>query len=286
MLLKKLFGRKSIDGEKCSELIREEILSNKPSMIGRFGSNEIKAVLFPSAPFPISLLFAKKIFRDMATCAGFSPANSKTIDAFSKLMYQDMTQLDILGSWRIEEWLVQKHFSNAKQIELKFLEPYFSKTPWTEVLEGKKVLVIHPFNTTIEQQYHKNREHLFPNKKVLPKFHSLQTIKAVQTIAGNSGGFKDWFAALASMKSAIDSKDFDIAILGCGAYGFPLAAHIKRRGKKAVHLGGATQILFGIRGKRWDDHPIISTFYNEYWVRPSPEDIPKHATKVENGCYW
>ena len=38
------------------------------------------------------------------------------------------------------------------------------------------------------------------------------------------------------MKSEIDKKDFDIALLGCGAYGVPLAAHIKQNGKEAVYV--------------------------------------------------
>lgn len=38
--------------------------------------------------------------------------------------------------------------------------------------------------------------------------------------------------------------DFDVAIIGCEAYGFPLAARLKRAGKIVVHMGGATQILF------------------------------------------
>lgn len=49
------------------------------------------------------------------------------------------------------------------------------------------------------------------------------------------------------MKDEIDKQDYDIALIGCGAYGFPLAAHIKRSGKKAIHLGGALQLLFGIK---------------------------------------
>lgn len=32
--------------------------------------------------------------------------------------------------------------------------------------------------------------------------------------------------------------DYDICLIGYSAYGFPLAAHAKRKGKKAVHLGG------------------------------------------------
>ena len=55
------------------------------------------------------------------------------------------------------------------------------------------------------------------------------------------------------MKAQIDKEDFDICLIGAGAYGFPLAAYVKRKGKKAVHLGGALQLLFGIKGSRWED---------------------------------
>jgi hypothetical protein len=44
--------------------------------------------------------------------------------------------------------------------------------------------------------------------------------------------------------------DFDIAIIGCGAYSFPLAANVKRIGKNSVHLGGASQLLFGFSWKK------------------------------------
>ena len=108
------------------------------------------------------------------------------------------------------------------------LEPYLHDNPWSEALAGKKILVIHPFNKTIENQYHNKRTLLFKDERVLPEFASLQTIKAVQTLAGNKVTYKDWFAALDYMKSEIDQKDFDVAILGCGAYGFPLAAHVKQ----------------------------------------------------------
>ena len=77
-----------------------------------------------------------------------------------------------------------------------------------------------------------------------------------------------------------------MAIIGAGAYGLPLAAHVKRLGKKAVHLGGATQILFGIRGKRWDEMPFFQKLYNEHWVRPLPSEVPKDYQRVEGGCYW
>ena len=114
----------------------------------------------------------------------------------------------------------------------------------------------------------------------------METIQAVQTIGENKVGFNDWFEALDYMKEQIIQKDFDIAIIGCGAYGFPLAAYVKALGKKAIVMAGATQLLFGIKGKRWDNNPMINRFYNDYWVRPTIAEKPNAADSVENGCYW
>jgi hypothetical protein len=168
------------------------------------------------------------------------------------------------------------------------LNPYFSKIPWTKALKGKKVLVVHPFANTIERQYQK-RQLLFKDD-LLPQFQ-LSTVKAVQSIAGIQTEFADWFEALDYMKSEIDKHDYDICLIGCGAYGFPLAAHVKRRGKKSVHLGGSLQLLFGIRGKRWENENYNNQYnyarlMNEHWVKPSDEETPQSAVKVEGACYW
>lgn len=80
--------------------------------------------------------------------------------------------------------------------------------------------------------------------------------------------------------------NFDVALVGCGAYGLPLAARLKRQGKKAIHLGGALQILFGIKGGRWDSRPEFKKFYNDAWVRPGEEHRPIAYQLVEDGCYW
>lgn len=54
------------------------------------------------------------------------------------------------------------------------------------------------------------------------------------------------------MKKKISTIDFDIASIGCGAYGLPLAGFIMEElHKKAIYMGGGTQWLFGIKGRRW-----------------------------------
>jgi hypothetical protein len=164
------------------------------------------------------------------------------------------------------------------------LEPYRHADPWSEALFKKRILVVHPFEDSIKKQ-HAKRHLLFSDSRVLPDFE-LITLKAVQSIAGNTVPFADWFQALDWMRNEIEKIDFDIAIIGAGAYGFPLAAHVKRLGKKSIHLGGASQLLFGIKGNRWDKDPTTSRFYNEHWVSPSASETPQNSHAVEKACYW
>lgn len=284
-------------GQDASDLIKYKLLQTEPTMICRFGSVELNAVLnfmhqqktlknyYRFITGQISTLWWEKhTFHDIYNNAGIFPANEETISDFARLMLTDMKYVDILGSWKLEEQFLRKELTGATKIRLPDLEPYYHQHPWSEALKHKTVLVIHPFTKSIEAQLQK-RKQLFADQRVLPEF-KLKTLKSVQSIAGNKTRFKDWFCALDYMKNQIDNIQFDIAILGCGAYGFPLAAHIKRIGKKAVHLGGATQVLFGIIGKRWEEHEFISTLFNKHWIRPHSSEIPNDFSKVESGCYW
>ena len=119
----------------------------------------------------------------------------------------------------------------------------------------------------------------------------------MQSLGQGDPRFRDWFEALDYMKTEIDKIDYDICLIGAGAYGFPLAAHVKRRGKKALHLGGALQLLFGIIGSRWEDSNYgvkkwgipkgkYANLINEHWVRPDEDEKPKNAMAVEGECYW
>lgn len=195
-----------------------------------------------------------------------------------------MHEIDILASWQRGEAMFHFALPQARMILLGDLGPPIGVSePWTQLLSGKNVLVVHPFEETIRFQYSR-REKLFEDPHTLPMFN-LTTIKAVQSIAKNRPPFASWFEALDWMKNEMSKVDFDIALIGCGAYGMPLAAHAKRLGKKGIHLGGALQVLFGIRGKRWDEN-AVSEFYNEHWIRPLESDRPNNYLNVEEGVYW
>ena len=286
-----------INCQMASDLIKKKLNSSSPCMIGRFGSVELKIV----DEYCNSKLGIKKYFKFISgdidsykisstsllhatNNAGIFPSNIDLLSKFSDLMLEDMKELDILGSWLNMEKNFKEQLSDASKVRLPDLEPYYHNNPWSSCLKGKDVLVIHPFAQTIKKQY-KKRERIFENPLILPDFN-LKTIQSIQSNANEKVNFTDWFEALNYMKGLIDQTTFDIAIIGCGAYGFPLAAHVKRMGKKSIHLGGATQILFGIKGSRWSNHDIISRFFNDDWVFPSKEETPKGYANVEKGCYW
>lgn len=288
-------------GEDANLRIRQFLESPEPCMIARFGNNELRTVenyLTILEPFSWSQKMGRylrgetgpfwwddRTAREMKRGAGFFPATPENLERFSKRTLEDCGQIDLLGSWLPAENRLGDRL-HAIRVPLFDLEPYFHADPWSEALQGKRILVIHPFERSIRAQYDK-RERLFNDPRVLPGF-TLLTYPAVQTIGGVSSQFEDWFEALRFMEQEISRIDFDIAIIGAGAYGMSLAAFIKRNlHRKAIHLGGASQILFGIKGRRWDNRPGYSQgLYNEDWVRPSPEETPGTAQRVEGGCYW
>jgi hypothetical protein len=195
--------------------------------------------------------------------------------------------MDALGIflWANEEYYVQKYMKLRSCFLANVLDPLILDNPWTEALTGKKVLVVHPFSESIAMQYNK-RDKLFKDENILPEFE-LKTVKAVQSVGGKGAPeFKSWFEALDYMKTQISECDFDIALLGCGAYGLPLASYIKDIGKQAIYMGGSLQLMFGIMGKRWENQEYVAKHVNEYWVRPSENERPKQRLKVEDGCYW
>lgn len=271
--------------EEDTRLVMELLSADKPCMISRFGSTELQTLSYVKY-WPFSLPLKIRTYYNIQYASGFFPVTHHNLNKFYDLYKEDVKHLDLLISWRIEEFLFKGWIKGREFVRKTTVDNFFQhECPWTSVLENKKILVVHPFAETILSQYAK-RESLFENQKVLPKFAHLEVVKAVQSVAGNSVGFDTWFEALDWMKSEIDKKDYEIALLGCGAYGMPLAAHIKRQGKKAVHMGGVLQFLFGIKGKRYVESPEYSKYINEYFVSPSDADKPKLANKVEGGCYW
>lgn len=285
---------------ETNKFIYDIIKSGEAYAIGRIGGNEMNNIAYYSRNilFPYRTNACKDVFHDLNVQAGFFPESIELQKDYVDLMLNDIADINVLGIWNryMEEWVIDRYGKSIDTLtKLIYLEPMRleesdpNAIPWSAALEGKRVLVVHPFKESIEKQYYNNREHIFEGihvRNILPKF-DLYVVKAVQSLSDERENYKDWFDALEYMKCEIDKLDYDVAIIGCGAYGLPLAAHVKRKGKIAIHMGGATQLLFGIRGKRWDLGGTRDYYYmNSYWVRPMESERIKNMSVVEGGCYW
>lgn len=274
--------------EEGNKILKKMILSNTPFLFGRNGGNETLITA-------LGVMFENNItefpFFDLDTSVkqcGFFPNNRDSIIKFSHLIQEATLQSDIYGTfrWIMEDYLLSHYTKqNVVLTHANNMDFWRYKKPFTCALKGKRVLVVSPFAEQIKKQY-ENREKLFQDPDWLPEFE-LYTVKAVQTVAGvKDNRFSDWFEALDYMKNEVMKVDFDIALLGCGAYGMPLAAYIKQCGKQAIYVGGVLQMIFGIRGKRWDSIPEAASLYNDYWISIDKKDVPTNAEIVEGGCYW
>jgi len=285
---KSKLNREIFDIERGNQLIYDMILSNKQLAIARIGSTErISIIEEEKYNLNISRNINQSIVNQLCNWSGFFQNSISGLIRFSELYKECLSELDIVALWEtpLEEYIVKNYCSNSEFTLLRAVEPWYFDNPWTYALKGKKVLVIHPFKNTILSQIEK-REKLFRNPKLFPECE-INVIQAVQTISGEKDDrFTDWFEALEFMYQETKKYDFDIALIGCGAYGLPLASKIKKDDRIAIHMGGALQLLFGIKGNRWDHHQEISKLYNEYWVRPCEEEVPTESKVVENGCYW
>lgn len=299
---KRVAGKRLLSTPETNEIIYQAILKGEPFWAGRMGGTEMNMIYeFLKYKYHPEQDKREAATKQLCELSGFFPYDLRKGQEFVDLMLKCCKEIDLQGEWRryMEDYLYVRYQKNTQLTQLFHLEPwnmyeYPNSTvkPWTVALKGKKVLVIHPFAESIEKQYKEHRERIFGSvyeaEDILPVFE-LKTIKAVQTLAGEADDrFRDWFEALNWMIEECKKMEFDVAIIGCGAYGYPLAAEIKRMGKIAIHLGGSTQILFGIIGSRWEkEHPeFCRKFVNDAWVRPMDKEKIQNAASVENACYW
>jgi hypothetical protein len=273
---------KRLSIEDSNEFIKGLINSNNPFLISRIGlGGETAVSVFTLMGVPIN----PTVLNWFYTNAGFYGTDD--FKRYASLYKEGFINSDGVAYWNfpgfqeMEDYLIP----NEKElIDVGALESFRLSDPWTKLLVGKKILIVHPFKSTIEDQL-KNRDNIWSDPFVLPD-SEYTVYQSIQSIGG-VGPHKDWYESFEIMCQDISKIDFDIALLGCGSYGVPLSSYIKNNLKKsAIYVGGGLQLYFGIKGKRWDNSQDVVKFYNSNWVRPSDDEKPEKKDAVEGGCYW
>lgn len=299
---------KRIQADSADSEISAVLGGNSPALIGRLGGTEarflgeyekLKKWQKLGLPIEIASKFSLQWQRrknEIFTNAGFYSNSWEEIENFAKLYADALTETDVLGAWGVAfTWIEGKYLdvNTTTLIPVGHTAPWvtnyiqtsedISNPPWSSELEGKRVLVISAFESSITKQ-HSRINQVFPSINY-PKF-TLLTIRSPITAGQRPQSGDTWLELLNTMKRQIDSVDFDVALIAAGAFSYPLAAHVKSIGKIGIHCGGGLQLYFGVMGNRWNNSKEVLEYLNEYWVRPSEDERPPSAGQIENACYW
>ncbi len=144
-----------------------------------------------------------------------------------------------MGTWfqYNESYLIGKYAKNSEVFHSYGLEPYIFQNPWSVNLKGKTVVVISPFKKTIQHQYPRRLEIWKRNPAILPDF-DLRIIQCPNHPHLAPPIYQDWFEALYAIEEQLKKINFDVLLVGAGAYSLPLCTFAKSLGKIGIHLGG------------------------------------------------
>jgi hypothetical protein len=292
--------------DQGAQFIVQKIRSRNPFFVGKLGTSELDVLIFytqyrqkSNAP-----LYPHNIKINIARNGGLFPATDKSIDSWAVHMLTEVLPAGAgFAVWNPLVGNVEKAILNtfapwAKQFPLRTLEPYYMNVledRWTyNLTKHAKVAVVSPFYKSVDHQW-KKREAIWGDNTIWgPVPPTIVPVRAGYSpyLSSSTGGWSTeiinggWRAAVEDITRQVKETGALFAIVGCGALSLPICYALKKENIASIHTGGATQILFGIKGHRWLNHGTISEFFNEAWEFPFPEEIPTGAQEVEGGCYW
>ena len=154
-----------IDG---NNFLRHHIKNDIPFAAGKIGGTELKllATYLSKSEIPPDLK------AEAENVSGLVPTTIETLNWFSETFLDALPDMDMLCEWsriipELEKGLIANK-AKAYSTPLQHLEPYFFENPWTECLEGKKVLVFSPFAHSFTENFLKLDK--IWNNKIVPNF--------------------------------------------------------------------------------------------------------------------
>lgn len=278
-------------------IIKRLLESNQPFFIGRIAGIELKMAYLLHKGVSITEKECQEERSRLETNAGIYAKTDESLQKYVTQLLEAYEHCSVIAEWErtgivfsftgMGQDLVTMRTPHIPKINALALEPYYVADPhsWMSSLQGKRILVVHPFVETIQRQV-TQLDKLFPGRQWFCDC-TFQFVAPPFTLAGNHQG-KDWQEHLDDFYRKIDQcQEFDVALVAAGGYGMIISDYLYTKCHKSVlYIGGALQIFFGIIGKRWFDNRAILSLVNDDWVRPGQAERPAHFTQVEKGCYW
>jgi hypothetical protein len=275
-------------GEKMNNLIID-CLKNKTNVsFGKLGATETSFIY----DFIVNDGRCTKNPYELFWLSGVLCPNLDSLTEFIKVYIDAALHMDHLIKWfhplsdgKLLDEVCLQHLGYKNELfdGHDEIEPFLrGEEGWHYHLGDTKLLFVSPFPDTVAIQKEKYSEiwQGAPKPEVVTvryPFAECYTGEEPKVV---------WQDRLAQMKEEIAKQDFDFATLGCGAMGLPLCKFIQNElGKGCIYLGGGNQLLFGIKGKRWEDNDSFKEMLqNPAWIRPLPNETPEGQT--EGGAYF
>ena len=175
--------------DETIDLIIEKIRSGTPFVAGKIGTGDgealaryfditanehalqkaLKMTIGKRGPF----WWDNSVRAAICRCAGVFPITDESIEKFCDIFIDACQYIDGFASFNPGEFrLHQTLCPTAASINLNALAPQGHPRTWYRAIEGKTLLVVHPYAKTIQTQYEKNVEYhvgqgAFPRLKKL-----------------------------------------------------------------------------------------------------------------------
>ena len=264
----------------------QAVANGQPLSVGRLGGVEASILMWADGRanfrWPIWSLFSDT--RSGATNAGIRPRNKESYHLFARLCRGAMEGLDLQGVWSSGyEAVCSGKGAQREFFDVEITGPDGANPKhWLCSLQGKRVLVVSPFDVTIQKQIPRLAE-IWPQSDWMrgTEFCSVPFPYLI-----DEGCPETWWEVYERLGKIVSAGNYDVALFGCGGLGLPFAHLAKKAGRVGIHLGGHLQLIFGIYGKRHIEQDWHRQHINEAWVRPGAAEVAKTASRVEGGCYW
>ena len=284
-----LHGRRILGLQAGHDSIADSLRTATPAAAGKIGDVEMEGIVKirfqPGGETDDTRWRGDK--ERLYVNAGIFPPTPEAFRAFAVPYLAGLREITHMGVWfnKGEERITRECCPSAKLMGIRATEPYYFPNPWSSLLAGKRVLIATCFPKTIARQYERRASIWRDGRNVLPEFQPQFIPVPPHAHLLKEPVYPDWQTGLKVMQDKISAATFDVLLVGAGGWSIPLAAHAKRLGKIGIHMGGGLQVLFGIKGHRWQGHEL-SGYWNDAWVHPLAEETPENTGSMERGAYW
>jgi len=270
--------------------------------VGKIGHSEKMWLYYPlilnrATAAPARVAFETAMGHYALRHAGLFPSDPDFLRRYAEFYGPTLQALDCVGLFR-QHAEMQSEIVTAYQLT-SLLVPYKDQEPdrsspddpsncYLPGLRDRRLLLVSPFARLLQARANQETfEAVW--RKTGKRWFEPARVEAIEFPYGFSPETQRRYGTslhlLEDIQNRIAACDFDVALIGAGGLGVPLASFVKGLGKVGISLGGHIQVLFGVLGARWRH----KADWNELYFNPAWIDMPVHYRPLPGESaedYW